>query len=186
MCTSYHVFPEENIEMREIINRVVSAFPQYPLREGRVSPTHTVAVLTNQGAQPMRFGQQHPSKTGLLLNARSERVAHSPLFSPMLKNTRCLVPANEFYEWTAQKQPRLYAPAQGGLMYMAGLYTPQKPLPHFVIITRVADEQVSRVHHRMPLLLQTEELRRLWLEDNALAETLLQVLHDVPLLERAG
>ena len=186
MCTSYHVFPDENIEMREIIGRVVSAFPQFPLRTGRVSPTHTAAVLTAQAAILMRFGQQHPSRKGLLLNARSEGAAHSPLFSPMLKHRRCLVPANEFYEWTPDKKPRLYSPAAGGLLYMAGLYSPAEPLAHFVILTRPADEQVQPVHDRMPLLLQTEELRQLWLSAPPLAESLLTLWDDVPLLEKAG
>lgn len=186
MCTSYHVFPEENIEMREIISDVISALPQFPPRTGRVSPTDTAAVLSKDGAAPMRFGQQHPSKKSLLLNARSESAAQSTLFSPMLLRTRCLVPANEFFEWTQQKQPRLYAAQEGGILYMAGLYALAAPIPHFVILTRPADEQVSPVHDRMPLLLQTEELRHLWLHDDQLSGELLQMMLDVPLTERAG
>lgn len=186
MCTSYHVFPDENIEMREIIGRIVSAFPQYPLRMGRISPTHVAAVLTAQAPTPMRFGLQHPNRKGLLLNARSEGAANSPLFAPMLRHRRCLVPANAFYEWTPDKRPRLYSSALDGIIYMAGLYTTDKPLPRFVILTRPADDQVRPVHDRMPLMLQTEELRQLWLGNTPLAAALLALWDDVPLLEKTG
>lgn len=184
MCTSYHVFPEENIEMREIISEAVRRFPSQVPRTGRISPSMTAAVLTEAGPTPMRFGLTLRSRKGLLLNARSEGAAASPLFAPMLMSQRCLVPANEFYEWNEQKKAYLFSDSAGGLLYFAGLFLPDMPLPCFVIITRAADEAVARVHDRMPLILHSPEYRDAWLRSPQLAQELLQLPGDALLQSR--
>lgn len=181
MCTSYHVFPEENIEMREIISEAVRRFPSRVPGTGRISPSMTAAVIGGEGAAPMHFGLKLRQRKGLLLNARSEGAADSPLFSPMLRNSRCLVPANEFYEWTAQKKAHLFSAEDGALLYFAGLFLQEGPLPCFVIITRDADEAVSPVHDRMPLILNSPEYREAWLRSPQLARELLQLKPDLSL-----
>ena len=94
MCTSYHVFPEENIEMRGIISELMENFPEQPVKTGRISPTDCAAAIDAQGIKPMRFGLQLPYRRGLQLNARSETAAKArcsllccypiaPLYQPM-------------------------------------------------------------------------------------------------------
>lgn len=181
MCTSYHVFPEENTEMHGIISELTENFPGQPVKTGRISPTDCVVVIDAQGIKPMRFGLQLPYRKGLQLNARSETAARSPLFSPMLISHRCLVPANAFYEWTPEKKAHLFSAADGGLLYMAALYTMEPQGPRFVILTRAADEQVCPIHDRMPLLLQSPEYRDAWLRSPILAKELMQLDGPVPL-----
>ena len=102
-------------------------------------------------------------------------AATSRLFSPMLASTRCLVPANSFLEWTPQKEPWRFTQADGGLLYMAGLYLQAKEMQGFVILTRDADAQVGAIHNRMPLLLQSPEYQRAWLDSPILARELLHM-----------
>lgn len=185
MCTSYHVFPEENIEMREIISQVVASFPGIGIGSGRISPAMTAPVLLPGGPAPMCFGMTLQGGKGLLLNARSETAAQSPLFAPLLRRTRCLIPANDFYEWTKQKQAHTFHDRQAGrLLYMAALFMPTEPLARFVIITRPADDVVSAVHDRMPLLLGSAEYRDAWLRSPGLAEDLLHMSPDIVLQDR--
>lgn len=184
MCTSYHVFPEENFAMRELISELVSLFPGVSLTQGRVRPSNVAPVLLDSGPAPLRFGLTLPSRKGLLLNARSETLLLSPLFAPMMAASRCLVPANDFYEWTSDKKARTFHPVDGGLLYMAGLCMEAQPLPCFVIITCAADEVVGPVHHRMPLLLGSAEYREAWLRSPALAGDLLRLPPQVPLEDR--
>ena len=184
MCTSYHVFPEENIEMREIISETVRRFPSQLPQTGRVSPSQTAAVLMLDGPAPMRFGLGLKGRKGLLLNARSESAATSPLFAPMLQAQRCLVPANDFYEWDDRKKAYLFSLKNRGLLYFAGLYLQMKPLPHFVIITRDADSAVTPIHNRMPLILDSPEYREAWLRSPQLAQELLMLPGEAELISR--
>lgn len=186
MCTSYHVFPEENIEMKEIISEAVRNFPAQVPRSGRISPSMTAALITDKGAAPMGFGISLPRRKGLLLNARSETAATSPLFGPMLRTGRCLVPAHNFFEWDERRKAYLFAPREGGLMYFAGIYLAAQPLPRFVIITRQADGAVAPIHDRMPLILHSAEYREAWLHNEQLAIQLLSLPSTVELLGRAA
>lgn len=182
MCTSYHVFPEENTEMREIISQAVRRFPDYPPKAGRISPSEATLVIDSEGPGVMRFGIPLTGKKGLLLNARSEGTSFSPLFSPMLRAQRCLVPASSFYEWDADKKAFLFSSEKGGTLYFAGLYTYAAPLHQFVIITRAADQAVSPIHDRMPLILPSPEYQEAWLRSPELAKDLLHIKPDLPLI----
>lgn len=184
MCTSYHVFPEENFAMRQLISEIIAGFPGVSVTEGRVRPSNVAPVLLASGPAPLRFGLTLSGRKGLLLNARSETALESPLFGPMVAATRCLVPANDFYEWTPERKAHTFHPSEGGLLYMAALYMNARPLPCFVIITCDADEQVSQVHDRMPLLMGSAEYQEAWLRSPALARDLLRLPPQVPLDDR--
>ncbi len=184
MCASYHVLPDESIEMQAIISQIVANFPDADVAQGRIAPSLTAPVIGPDGPVPMTFGIQLNSKKGLLLNARSEGALTSPLFSPMLEKSRCLVPANDFYEWTKDKKPHTFHQTGGELLYMAGFFLRTLPIPRFVIITREADGLVSPIHNRMPLLLPNPEYRHAWLSSPALAAELLHLYQDVALIDK--
>jgi hypothetical protein len=71
MRTSYHVFPEENIEMRQIISQIVEYFPQSPLTTGRIHPSQIAPIIGPDEPQPLPFGLSLDFHKGLLLNDRS-------------------------------------------------------------------------------------------------------------------
>ena len=50
------------------------------------------------------------------------------------------------------------------IIYMGGLYAYHEDGPRFLVLTVPANQSVSPVHSRMPLLLQKEHIR-LWLRD---------------------
>jgi putative SOS response-associated peptidase YedK len=60
-----------------------------------------------------------------MINARSETVATKPAFRDPLKFRRCLVPADEFYEWRRTgkaKQPYCFEINEGQLFGLAGIW----------------------------------------------------------------
>jgi putative SOS response-associated peptidase YedK len=117
-----------------------------------------------------------PSIGSRMINARAETVETKPAFRRAFTRRRCLLPADGFYEWVAvtedgrtRKQPYYIHPADGGLLAFAGLYElwrdkshpddhPQAWLWTAVIITTRAEDEVGRIHDRMPMIIE----RDLW------------------------
>lgn len=112
-----------------------------------------------------------PSVGARMINARSETVAEKPSFRTALRQRRCLIPADGFYEWQAAaggKQPFHIRLADGGLFAMAGLYehwkTPEGGWLHScTILTTEANELMRPLHDRMPVILAPEQYD-LWLD----------------------
>lgn len=109
-----------------------------------------------------------------MINARSESVHEKPAFRHALKYSRCIVPASGFYDWWHmgdKKIPHYFCMADNSLMAFAGLWERWKeqenedPLETFTILTTTANELVTKVHDRMPVILKPDEYG-LWLSRN--------------------
>ena len=102
-----------------------------------------------------------------VINARSERAAHAPLFRDAFRNGRCLVPADGFFEWRKEgrtNQPYLFRRPDGSLLLMAGLW--QNGC--YVVLTCDAQGQVADIHDRMPVVLGAAAAHQ-WLDAGKLA-----------------
>jgi len=104
-----------------------------------------------------------------MINARSESISKKPAFSRAFKSSRCLVPANGFYEWQKQdsKQPYYFHLRNRKIFKFAGLYdvwtdAEGHDLKTYTIITTEANESVGKIHDRMPVILDEEDERK-WL-----------------------
>jgi putative SOS response-associated peptidase YedK len=109
---------------------------------------------------PARFGFAG-RKGRLVANARSETAGRLPMFRQPLREGRCVVPSDGFFEWQGgggRRFPLWYHRPDGDLVLMAGLV---RPAPdgglEFVILTTPPNEEVRGVHDRMPALLSSEE-----------------------------
>lgn len=106
------------------------------------------------------------------INARLETLSTSRMFADAFARRRCLLPADGFYEWQAPevegepKRPfHLHSP-DGSPLAFAGVWTLWRdpevadpvPLASAAIVTTGADGPLTRIHHRVPLILP----RRLW------------------------
>jgi putative SOS response-associated peptidase YedK len=129
----------------------------------------------------------HWSKDGrtaaTTFNAKSETVATSRLFAPYFKSSRCLVPAEAFYEWKAEassddgepekkrssgKQPYCIRMKDERPFMFAGLFSVWKDAeenehPSFSILTTVPNAVLAPIHTRMPVILPEAEFGR-WLD----------------------
>jgi putative SOS response-associated peptidase YedK len=96
------------------------------------------------------------------INARIETAASKPLFREAWKERRCIIPADGWYEWKAdrgQKQPYYFHRRDDEPIFFAGLWSHQT----FCLFTTAADGDLAQVHDRRPLTVR-EELARAWIE----------------------
>jgi putative SOS response-associated peptidase YedK len=102
------------------------------------------------------------------INARSETAWDSPAFGPALRATRCIVPADAFYEWdrtASPRQPYAIGPADGdGMLALAGIWSARRDAaPTVAILTTSPNDLVSSIHDRMPVILDRALLDE-WLD----------------------
>jgi putative SOS response-associated peptidase YedK len=126
-----------------------------------------------------------------LINARAETVASKPAFRRAFARHRCLLPADGFYEWEKsgdpkhpRKQPYYIHREDGGVLAFAGLYElwrdkdrpdedPGSWLWTATIITTRAEDEVGRIHDRMPMVIEPDRWAD-WLDP---AATSAEALH---------
>ena len=122
-----------------------------------------------------------------LINVRSESAMEKPMFKPLLNRQRCLVPATGFYEWQNQgnrKRPYLIRVKEQEYFAMAGIYDTWskegKELVTFSILTTAANEAISSIHDRMPVILRQEREGE-WASKEVLsADALSEILQPLP------
>jgi putative SOS response-associated peptidase YedK len=98
------------------------------------------------------------------INAKAEGIENKPAFREAVRQRRCLVPVDNFYEWqktATGKQPYAIALADRQIMALAGLWeTWRSPagerLRSFAIVTTTANELCAELHSRMPVVLAPE------------------------------
>ena len=105
------------------------------------------------------------------INARAETIQTSPRWREPFRKRRCLIPASAFYEWrkldAKTKQPFAFGVTGSPLFGFAGLWDAWKDgegqwLQSFSIVTTEANELMSSVHTRMPVILHERDYDR-WL-----------------------
>lgn len=114
-------------------------------------------------------------------NARAETLIQKPSFRHTIKNQRCLVLSNGFYEWQHignDKIPHFIRLREDIAMPMAGLYDSWtdketgEVLNTFTIITTAANPLMEKIHNtkkRMPVILQ-EDAEKAWIDPSLNAE----------------
>ena len=172
----------------------------FPLVHPRynAAPTQSLPVVRGAGAgggrEPamMRWGlvpswSREGRMKSILINARSETVAHKPAFRDAFRHRRCLVPADGFFEWKhsgRDRLPWLFEPADGAPFCFAGLWETWSggdagTLESFTILTTTPNENVADFHDRMPVILPASA-RELWLASDTREEALMSLLVPVP------
>lgn len=161
-----------------------------------VCPTNQVHVVTagDDGARhlgAMRWGflphwYKSPTDGPLLINARSETIAEKPAFRAACRARRCLIPATGFYEWTkdadGKRLPWYITSPDDTPIVFAGVWQRWEkgdtPLTTCAIVTTAANDPMSAIHHRMPVLVAQEDWA-LWLgEEGKGAATLMTAAPD--------
>ena len=111
------------------------------------------------------------AKPPIFINARFETIAEKPSFCESYKLRRCLIPSDGFYEWEktgSKKQPWFFKPQSDLPFAFAGIWEKRKEKnestrPAFAIITTESAGPVSRIHNRMPVILDRTVYKN-WLD----------------------
>lgn len=160
-----------------------------------ISPTSDVFVLraSNEvlNLDVMSWGlvpvwAKDVSRAASLINARSESVAEKPSFRNLISRHRCVMPMNAYYEWKPMKalgkpmkQPFVFFPGKDSgydhesHFAVASLWSTWRDgegreLNTCVALTTEANERVSQVHNRMPVLLTKDGIDQ-WLSSDIVA-----------------
>jgi putative SOS response-associated peptidase YedK len=111
------------------------------------------------------------------INAKSESAFESRLYKGSIVKRRCIVPVSGFFEWkkegTAKRPFRIFL-KDSPIMAMAGIWsswralpTPEDPAPmerhSFSIMTTAANDFMSKIHDRMPVILEAKDIEE-WLD----------------------
>ena len=123
------------------------------------------------------FWSREPNIGYRMINARAETAAGKPAFRAAYRARRCLIPADGFYEWQRKgkvRQPFYFGLNDGDLMAFAGLWerwtipdgiklprslsdrAPGDTVETCTILTTSANETLSPIHHRMPVILSPD------------------------------
>ncbi len=121
-----------------------------------------------------------------MINARAETVRTKPAYRGPFKKRRCIIPSDGWFEWQKQdkgpKQPYLFHLPNDELFFFAGLWDywagkdGEEPITSCSIVTTDANLIAQPIHHRMPVILNSNDYDT-WLdpafEDMAHLEQLL-------------
>lgn len=162
MCGRYCLFPDENEEIRRILEEIDAQYGPEAVKTGEIFPTNPAPVLLPQGDGlqpcPMVWGFPKFGGKGVIINSRGETAAEKRMFRSSLLQRRCAIPTTGFYEWDQEKKKYRFNLEGSSVLYLGGFYNLFEGQPRFVIITLAANPSVARVHHRMPLVLRQEDL----------------------------
>ncbi|WP_132958602.1 SOS response-associated peptidase [Rhizobium sp. BK251] len=131
------------------------------------------ALLVRWGFTPSWV--KDPKSFPLLINARAETAIGKATFRAAMRHRRILVPASGFYEWhrppkgsREKSQAYWVRPKNGGMIAFAGLMetwssADGSEIDTGAILTVPANQTVSAIHDRMPVVIRPEDFSR-WLD----------------------
>lgn len=140
--------------------------PTMPAPVVRMADTRRVIELMRWGLIP--HWSREPTTRYPTFNARSEDAARKPTYRGPMRYRRCLVPVDGFYEWRKRdrgpKQPHVARMADESPFALAGLWDCwQDELQSFTVLTTEANTLLSKIHDRMPVILDRADYAR-WLD----------------------
>ncbi len=177
MCGRFFRHDVSWAEYRDMLNLVPPDGVAAPEGAYNIAPTQMVPIIryTSEGDGDTSYIEMAPAMWGLVpswwkkplsekkfstFNARVESVATSRSFLGPFRHHHCLVPASGFYEWTGAKgakQPYAIGLRNRRWFCFAGLWDrvmiDGSELDTFTILTTRANDLLSDIHSRMPVIL---------------------------------
>ena len=171
MCGRFAFYsPSEAAAALFGVSASIEVQPRY-----NIAPTQFVAAIRNDQDEQrelvmLRWGlvpisTKDPSIGNRMINARAETVAEKPAYRAAYRHRRCVVLADGFYEWHKAgdvKTPYFISLANGEPFALAGLgenWTDKESgdsLQTTTLITTEANEFMTPLHHRMPVILESD------------------------------
>ena len=181
MCGRYTLFQTEQLRERFAL---ANGLPKGVKPRYNIGPTQMEPVIIDRNGTPsaelMKWGfvPRWAKDTNSIFRyktftARSEGIFDKAMWKKAIRYSRCLVPANGFYEWKTidgGKQPYFIRPKDQELFAFAGLYgTWQDPegvdWGTYSIITTEPNKDMRGIHNRMPVILRPED-EAIWLDSS--------------------
>ena len=167
MCGRFASYKNLN-KLNKIFNVINSDFN---LTESyNISPGQDVNIILNYKYENYllssnwgyNFINSKTQNSQSVINSRIETINSKLLFKDSFLKRKCIIPANGYFEWSQQeeeKKPYFIQLGEGELIYLAGVWRKEKYNDDkrrvFSIITKAANSKINKIHHRMPVVLNT-------------------------------
>ena len=179
MCGRY----AQSADMRELMEQfeVTGASPSKSLPANwNIAPTNPIYIVRadsldndHRALTTLSWGMIGPWLTNIqdarssqsrAINARSESIHEKPTFRHAFKSTRCLIPAQGYYEWAtafgkySPKQPFYITAKDRTQLPIAGIWSSWsapngETIESASIITQAAQGELVEIHSRMPVFM---------------------------------
>src|SRR5215204_3532181 len=193
MCGRFTLKSPERVKFDNVVNSVV---PDDLIRRYNIAPSQNVlAVVERDAVRELTFLQWGlipfwSKEAKGFINARFETIDEKPTFSESFQRRRCLIPADGFYEWERVNkkisQPYYFYMKDETPFAFAAIWDRWKSngatITSCAIITTSANELLSTIHHRMPVILPPES-HALWLNEDLRSTDLKDLLTPFPASE---
>lgn len=188
MCGRYTIIAKAEVIEKKFKVEVPESYSS----SYNAAPTQVLPIITNKNPSQISFFQwglmpawsQDKHNSSILINARAESITKKPSFKNAFAQRRCLVPADGFYEWKRyskkSKVPYRIQLRSKGLFAFAGLWEEymdedKNLVQTFTIITTEAHPDISEIHDRMPVILDSKS-EQAWLSSSMTSEEYLGLL----------
>lgn len=149
-----------------------------------IAPTESAPMVVEASGeriiQTAKFGtmMQRGGRKFPLINIQSEKAKGRK----DLASRRCIIPATGFYEWVKvsekDRQPYFFSPTEA-MFAFAGIWAGSATERSFSILTTEANDVVSPIHGRMPVILG-HNAQGDWLADSTPMEALNDLMRPYP------
>lgn len=179
MCGRYKLAVSEE-ELSEHVRAeydIEDLIPELSLPRYNIAPGQKVLAIVSDGTKnrlgylTWGFPIGSPDDSHTMINAKAETIEEKPSFAASVKQRRCVILANGFYEWKRtekRKIPMHVSLKTGEIFAFAGIWAPyvnaqgQKEYG-CAIITTTPNSLMESIHSRMPVILPKEK-RNAWIE----------------------
>ncbi|MDQ3244487.1 MAG: SOS response-associated peptidase [Gemmatimonadota bacterium] len=189
MCgrSSLHDAPVNILDRLQLPPVLPGFEPRYNIAPSQLQWTLSLDEGGSAAARTMQWGlvpswAKDASGGSRMINARAESLSSRAAYSEALKDRRCLILADGYYEWTPAgrtKVPMFFHLAGHEAFAFAGLWDRWEggvqPLDTCTIITTRASTMASAYHHRMPAMLTTDSMQK-WMDPTSDEATFLALL----------
>lgn len=135
------------------------------LKQINIAPNDDILVVEKSKDEYViknfSWGIKFPGdKTPLIFNSRMETIKEKSYWRNLFENNRCLIPATAFYEWKMIEKikiPQKISFKMMPLFFIGGIYVTIKDGIFASMITTEPNTTIAKIHHRMPVILNTEE-----------------------------
>lgn len=139
------------------------------VKTGEIFPTDIAPILIQNKLDFSKWGFK-TFDNKLIINTRSETITTKKMFSNLFNSSRCLIPANYYYEWqkidSKKIKHKIYLNNKDNI-YLAGIYKKIDNLIFFSIITKDAESSISNIHSRMPVIIEEKNINIWYTSNNA-------------------
>lgn len=140
---------------------------------GEIFPNDHVMVIANSknmniNVFNMKWGY-HIGKN-IVFNAKCETLHSKKIFCDGIKNRRCVIPANNYFEWDKNtKEKKEIKDKNTNIIYFLGIYRFENNEPVCTIITKDASDSLKDLHPRMPVIITKDKIDE-WLSSDCNVE----------------